>query len=161
MGLLSHEAVLGTNLGPRSPGSILTLLYKQAINHNIFNLNKIEVTEYINQLEDCCNKNMVEIIKSSEVKKILTHNGNAIGVLLDNGDEIMSKKIISSAGVKNTFEVLLNDENKTSNKSAPINQVDASTGYYCLHIGLNKSAKEIGLNNVETLGIISTPSSAN
>ncbi len=59
----------------------------------------------------------------------------------------MSKKIISSAGVKNTFEVLLNDENKTSNKSAPINQVDASTGYYCLHIGLNKSAKEIGLNN--------------
>ena len=38
MGLLSHEAVLGTNLGPRSPGSILTLLYKQAINDNIFNL---------------------------------------------------------------------------------------------------------------------------
>ena len=88
-----------------------------------------------------------KVVLSTGVKKILTHNGNAIGVLLDNGDEIMSKKIISSAGVKNTFEVLLNDENKTSNKSASINQVDASTGYYCLHIGLNKSAKEIGLNN--------------
>ena len=69
MGLLSHEAVLGTNLGPRSPGSVLTLLYKQATNNNIFNLKKIEVAEYIKQLEDCCNKNMVEIIKSSEVKK--------------------------------------------------------------------------------------------
>ena len=80
MGLLSHEAVLGTNLGPRSPGSILTLLYKQAINDNIFNLNKIEVAEYINQLEDCCNKNTVEIIKSSEVKKILTQNNSVTGV---------------------------------------------------------------------------------
>ena len=84
MGLLSHEAVMGTNLGPRSPGSILTLLYKQAINNNIFNLKKIEVAEYINQLEDCCNKNMVEIIKSSEVKKILTKNNSVTGVELKN-----------------------------------------------------------------------------
>ena len=52
MGLLSHESVLGTNLGPRSPGSILTLLYKQAINDNIFNFRKIEVADYINKLED-------------------------------------------------------------------------------------------------------------
>ena len=31
MGLLSNEAVIGTNLGARSPGSILNLFYKQAI----------------------------------------------------------------------------------------------------------------------------------
>ena len=86
-------------------------------------------------------------VLSTGVNKILTHKGKAIGVKLDNGDEILSKKVISSAGVKNTFEVLLNDENKPSNKSVPINQVDASTGYYCLHIGLNKSAKDIGLSN--------------
>ena len=35
-GLLSHEAILGSNLGPRSPGSILTLLYKQAIQNALF-----------------------------------------------------------------------------------------------------------------------------
>jgi all-trans-retinol 13,14-reductase len=86
-------------------------------------------------------------VLSTGVNKILTHKGKAVGVQLDNGDEILSKKVISSAGVKNTFEVLLNDENTLSSKSNPINQVDASSGYYCLHIGLNKSAKEIGLNN--------------
>ena len=88
-----------------------------------------------------------KVILSCGVQKVMIKKGSAIGVLLDNGDEIMSKMVISSAGVKNTFEVLLNDENTLSSKTAPINQVEASSGYYCLHIGLNKSAKEIGLNN--------------
>ena len=110
MGLLSHEAVLGTNLGPRSPGSILTLLYKQAINDNIFNLNKIEVAEYINQLEDCCNKNTVEIIKSSEVKKILTQNNSVTGVQLTNGEVFESKYVMSNADPKTTYLNLLGAE---------------------------------------------------
>ena len=107
MGLLSHEAVLGTNLGPRSPGSILTLLYKQAINDNIFNLKKIEVAEYINQLEDCCNKNTVEIIKSSEVKRILTQNNSITGVQLTNGQVFESKYVMSNVDPKTTYLNLL------------------------------------------------------
>ena len=110
MGLLSHEAVLGTNLGPRSPGSILTLLYKQAINDNIFNLNKIEVAEYINQLEDCCNKNTVEIIKSTEVKKIVTQNNSVNGVQLKNGEILESNCVISNADPKTTYLNLLGAE---------------------------------------------------
>ncbi len=110
MGLLSHEAVLGTNLGPRSPGSILTLLYKQATNNNIFNLKKIEVAEYIKQLEDCCNKNMVEIIKSSEVKKILTQNNSVTGVQLTNGEVFESKYLMSNADPKTTYLNLLGAE---------------------------------------------------
>jgi phytoene dehydrogenase-like protein len=110
MGLLSHEAVLGTNLGPRSPGSILTLLYKHAINNNIFNLKKIEVAEYINQLEDYCNKNTVEIIKSSEVKKILTQNNSVTGVQLTNDEVFESKYVISNTDPKTTYLNLLGAE---------------------------------------------------
>jgi len=110
MGLLSHEAVLGTNLGPRSPGSILTLLYKHAINNNIFNLKKIEVAEYINQLEDYCNKNTVEIIKSSEVKKILTQNNSVTGVQLTNDEVFESKYVMSNTDPKTTYLNLLGAE---------------------------------------------------
>ena len=110
MGLLSHEAILGTNLGPRSPGSILTLLYKQAINDNIFNLKKIEVGNYINQLEDCCNKNSVEIIKSSEVKKILTQNNSVTGIQLNNGENLESSCVVSNADPKTTYLNLLGAE---------------------------------------------------
>ena len=110
IGLLSHEAVLGTNLGPRSPGSILTLLYKQAINNNIFNLKKIEVADYINQLEDCCNNHSVEIIKSTEVKKILTQNNCVTGVELQNGDIFESSCVMSNADPKTTYLNLLGAE---------------------------------------------------
>ena len=110
MGLLSHEAVLGTNLGPRSPGSILTLLYKQAINNNIFNLKNIEVPDYINQLEESCNKNSVEIIKSTEVKKILTQNNSVTGVKLNNGEIFESTSVISNADPQTTYLNLLGAE---------------------------------------------------
>jgi len=109
-GLLSHESVLGSNLGPRSPGSILTLLYKQAINDNIFNLKKIEVTNYINQLEDCCKKNTVEIIKSSQVKKIVTKNNSVTGIQLNNNEVIESKCVMSNADPKTTYLNLLGAE---------------------------------------------------
>ena len=29
-GLIAHDAVLGSNLGPRSPGSLINLLYRMA-----------------------------------------------------------------------------------------------------------------------------------
>ena len=88
-----------------------------------------------------------KVILSCGVQEVMIKKGSAVGVLLDNGDEIMSKMVISSAGVKNTFEVLVKNENKITDKSIPLNQVEASSGYYCLHIGLNKSAQDIGLNN--------------
>ena len=88
-----------------------------------------------------------KVILSCGVQEIIVKNGSAIGVLLDNGDEIMSKMVVSSAGVKNTFEVLIKNEKRKSDKSILLNEVEASSGYYCLHIGLNKSAQDIDLQN--------------
>jgi len=42
MGLLAHEAILGSNLGPRSPGSVLSLLYRQAIQNGLFSSEKYD-----------------------------------------------------------------------------------------------------------------------
>ena len=88
-----------------------------------------------------------KVILSTGVEKILTHNGKAIGVRLENGDEIKAKMVISSAGIKNTFEVLLKDDQMNSKGSVTLDQVQPSSGYYCLHIGLDKSAADLGLNN--------------
>ena len=51
MGLIAHEAVLGSNLGPRSPGSVLTLLYKQAIQGSLFSSEKYDFHQLIPSLE--------------------------------------------------------------------------------------------------------------
>ena len=50
-GLIAHEAVLGSNLGPRSPGSVLTLLYKQAIQGGLFSSEKYDFHQLIPSLE--------------------------------------------------------------------------------------------------------------
>jgi all-trans-retinol 13,14-reductase len=88
-----------------------------------------------------------KVVLSTGVKEILTHKGKAFGVRLENGDEIKSNIVISSAGVKNTFEVLLKDKKIGSNENVTLDQVQPSSGYYCLHIGLNNTAADMGLNN--------------
>ena len=60
-GLLSNEAVIGTNLGARSPGSILNLLYNQATNNSIFRINKYNTNSFLNSIREICKKNNVEI----------------------------------------------------------------------------------------------------
>jgi len=88
-----------------------------------------------------------KVVLSTGVKEILTNKGKAFGVRLENGDEIKAKMVISSAGIKNTFEVLLKDKKIGSNGNVTLDQVQPSSGYYCLHIGLDKSAADLGLNN--------------
>ena len=87
-----------------------------------------------------------KVVLSTGVEEILTHKGNAFGVRLENGDEIKAKMVISSACIKNTFEVLLKDDRRGSNGPVALDQVQPSSGYYCLHIGLDKSATDLGLN---------------
>ena len=110
-GLLSHEAILGSNLGPRSPGSILSLLYKQAINNGLFNSTKYDFHQFIPSLEKSCLAIGVEIRKNISVKKILTKNNIANGVLLENGEKIESEIIVSNIDPKNTYFKILGAEN--------------------------------------------------
>ena len=109
-GLLSHEAVLGSNLGPRSPGSILSLLYKQSIKEGLFKSEKYNFHELISSLEKTCINQGVEFKNNTQVKRILTKNNQANGVMLNNGEEIEGKIIISNVDPKNTYFKLLGTE---------------------------------------------------
>ena len=77
MGLLAHEAILGSNLGPRSPGSILSLLYRQAIQNGLFASEKYDFHQLIPSLEKICHNQGVEIKNNASVKKIITTNNQA------------------------------------------------------------------------------------
>ena len=103
-GLISHEAVLGTNLGPRSPGSVLHLMYKQAIqNGNLFTNTKIKTTNLINSLENLLKEKKVEILLDTKVKNLEIINNKISKVILENDKEIFAKTIISNLDPKSTF----------------------------------------------------------
>ena len=92
-------------------------------------------------------KNGGKLAVNSHVKEIILKNGKAHGVRMENGDELEASKTVSSVGVVNTFEKLIcNVKNqKFYDKSFKI--VKKSGSYLCLYIGLNKSAKDLGLKN--------------
>jgi phytoene dehydrogenase-like protein len=103
-GLISHEAILGSNLGPRSPGSVLHLMYKQAIQSgNLFTNTKIKTTNLLNSLENLLKEEKVEILLNTKVKNLQIKNNKVSKVFLENGKEFTAETIISNLDPKSTF----------------------------------------------------------
>ena len=103
-GLISHESVLGSSLGPRSPGSVLHLMYKQAIQSgNLFSNTKIKTTNLINTLENLLRERKVEILLNTKVKNLQITNNKVSKVMLENGKELFAETVISNLDPKSTF----------------------------------------------------------
>ena len=90
-------------------------------------------------------KNGGDIFINAGVKEISIKNNQANGVILDNGDYINAKNIISSTGVVNTLSKLIKNH-KTFNKDL-LKSVTPTESYICLYIGLNKSYKDLHLKD--------------
>ena len=86
------------------------------------------------------------IAVNGAVNEIIVKGNNALGVRMDNGDEIFAKKVVSSAGLINTVNTFLRNTGQTSQFQSKVRKVQPTTSYVCLYMGLNKSAKELGLN---------------
>jgi all-trans-retinol 13,14-reductase len=92
---------------------------------------------------DTLEKNNGRIALKADVKEILIEKGKAFGVLMKNGDRILAGKILSNAGVHNTFNHLIADE--TKGLRASLNAIRPSTAHVCLYLGLDGSDKELNL----------------
>ena len=81
-GLIAHDAVVGSNLGPRSPGSLINLLYRMAIHQNSLfgEIYKVEgeSNNIIDSLTSLAENNGIEIKASSSVKKCIIENVDII-----------------------------------------------------------------------------------
>jgi phytoene dehydrogenase-like protein len=113
-GLISHDAVTGSNLGPRSPGSLINLLFRMA-NHNNSLFGGIQQAEggvdaVIKSLENNVVKRGVEIKTSSFVKQCIIENDQVKGIELGSGALIHADTVISSADPKSTYFCLLGTE---------------------------------------------------
>ena len=88
-----------------------------------------------------------EIFINSGVDKISIKNNKVNGVILENGDKINSKLVISSAGVENTINKFLKDDKNHNQYKANLNKVEASGSYVCLYIGFDQTADVLGIND--------------
>jgi phytoene dehydrogenase-like protein len=110
-GALAFDAVLGTNFGPRSPGSVLTLLYRLAAEAASGTRGLAQPRGGVGAVSDALAKAAVaagvNIRPSSPVKRILVQSDRAAGVELESGERIEAGTVVSNADPKTTFLQLL------------------------------------------------------
>ncbi len=151
--LTNNEKLIGVLTGQwgdyglppgRSPFSIHAMIsnhYFDGGNYPIGGGSKIAET-IVSTIE----KNGGEVVTNAPVKEILVENGCAKGVLLENEVKIFSDRVISNAGIKNTFNHLLPKSCiKKDSLESHLTDLKSSMGHYCLYIGLKGNTEELGL----------------
>jgi phytoene dehydrogenase-like protein len=110
-GALGFDAVLGANFGPRSPGTVLTLLYRLAAQSMAGGSGLCQPRGGMGALADALAKAAsaagAAIRTRAPVAHILVEADRACGVELESGEKIRAQCVISSADPKTTFLRLL------------------------------------------------------
>jgi phytoene dehydrogenase-like protein len=104
---LAVSAIIGTALGPMSPGSAYVLLhhYMGDVDGNIgaWGYARGGMGAISKALADSFQALGGEVRTGAAIEKITVRNGRAIGVVLANGDEIKGSIVVSNMDVKRTF----------------------------------------------------------
>lgn len=109
--LFANDAVLGTSMGPRSPGTVLTLLYRlsgeSAGRQGALSLPQGGMGAVTDALASAAAKAGADIRTSAPVARILIENDRAVGVELTSGEQIRADHVLSSADPRTTFVKLV------------------------------------------------------
>lgn len=106
-GALCLDAVLGTHLGPRSPNTILTYLYRLCGNHGSCSLPSGGMGAVTEALAQSARERGAEIRTGAAVRRIIVENGRAAGVETEDGRTFSSWTVVSNADPKTTIMSLV------------------------------------------------------
>ena len=104
---LAGSAIIGTALGPYSPGSAYVLLhhYMGEVDGTVgaWGYSRGGMGSITKAMAASLEASGGEIKAGSPVNEILIKNNKSYGMVLENGDEIYANKIVSNLDVKRTF----------------------------------------------------------
>jgi len=110
---MSASGIIGTFLGVRSPGTAYVLLhhYMGEIDgaFRSWGLSRGGTGAVSNAIASAAREQGAEIRTETTVTRILTKNGRATGVVLENGDEIAANVVVSSVDPNLTFLKFMDD----------------------------------------------------
>ena len=136
-GAISLDAVLGTHLGPRSPNTIMTYLYRLAGDHGRAAVPAGGMGSVSNELAQAARSAGVTIRTSMPVKRIIISNGRATGVETESGDHFESLMVISNADPKTTVMKLIGAKHAETGFASRINHLRAKGNAAKLHLALD------------------------
>lgn len=102
-GAISLDATLGTHLGPRSPNTILTYLYRLAGTHATLSLPAGGMGAVSAALAQSARDNGAVIHTGMKVSQVIVENGHVAGVETESGESFASRLVVSNADPKSTM----------------------------------------------------------
>jgi phytoene dehydrogenase-like protein len=136
-GVLSVDAVLGTHLGPRSPNTILTYLYRLCGNHGKVGSPSGGLSSVTEALAHAARDNGATIRTGIPVKRIVVENGRAAGVETENGETFSSWLVVSNADPKSTIMNLVTPRNVEAGFTRRVHNIRMRGNAAKLHLALD------------------------
>jgi len=145
-GAVSIDAVLGTHLGPRSPNTFMTYLYRLAGDQGRTSVPAGGMGSVSNELAHAARSAGVTIRTGMPVKRIIISNGRATGVETESGETFESLMIISNADPKTTVMNLIGARHVETGFAQRISHLRAKGNAAKLHLALDGLPEIVGLS---------------
>ncbi len=136
-GALSLDAVLGTHLGPRSPNTIMTYLYRMAGNAGRLAAAAGGMGAVSEALAQAARSNGVTIRTGMPVQRVIVDNGRVTGVQTKSGETFASTTVISNADPKTTILDLVGARHVETGFTRRINNIRMRGNAAKLHLALD------------------------
>ena len=136
-GALSFDAVLGTHLGPRSPNTIMTYLYRLAAGHGRLSVPQGGMGSLAEELAQAARTAGVTVRTNMPVVRIVVENGRVAGVEAASGERFESFTVVSNADPKRTIMKLVGTRHVETGFTRRINNIRMRGNTAKLHLALD------------------------
>ncbi len=145
-GGLSLDAVLGTHLGPRSPNTIMTYLYRLAASHGRVAAPAGGMGGVAELIAQAAREAGVTIRTGAAVKRIVVTNGRVTGVETESGEMFESLTVVSNADPKHTLLQLLGARHVETGFAHRVHNIRMRGNAAKLHLALDGMPEIVGLS---------------
>ena len=136
-GALSVDAVMGTHLGPRSPNTILTYLYRLAGHQGAVAQPAGGMGAVSEALAHSARDNGATIRTGMPVKRIVVENGRVTGVETEGGETFSSRIVVSNVDPKATIMDLVNPRHVETGFTRRVHHIRMRGNAAKLHLALD------------------------
>ena len=145
-GAISLDAVLGTHLGPRSPNTIMTYLYRLAGDFGRIAAPSGGMGSVSEELAHIARESGVTIRTGMPVKRIIVDNGRVTGVETSGGERFDSYTVVSNADPKRTLLDLVGAQHMEARFTHRVHHLRSRGNAAKLHLALDGLPEVAGLS---------------